>query len=75
MSNFQLSLIIIGALVLVIVIAYNAWTTQRNTPKRASPREGDKAQEAARLPPRLFESRLTPGLAPRWSLSEPIPRW
>ena len=47
MSNFQLSLIIIGALVLIVVIAYNAWTTRRNTPKRASPREGDKGQEPA----------------------------
>ena len=54
MSNFQLSLIIIGALVLIIVIAYNAWTTRRNTPKRASPREGDKAQEpGVRLEPAL----------------------
>ncbi|MBS0468360.1 MAG: cell division protein FtsZ [Proteobacteria bacterium] len=47
MSNFQLSLIIAGALVLIVVIVYNAWITQRNTPKRASPREGDKAQEPA----------------------------
>ncbi|MBS0389829.1 MAG: cell division protein FtsZ [Proteobacteria bacterium] len=47
MSNFQLGLIIAGGLVLVVVIAYNTWTTQRNAPKRASPREGDAAQEPA----------------------------
>ncbi|WP_404299677.1 cell division protein FtsZ [Alicycliphilus denitrificans] len=47
MSNFQLGLILAGALVLIVVIAYNAWTTQRNAPKRASPREGEGAQEPA----------------------------
>jgi len=47
MSNFQLGLIIAGGLVLVVVIAYNTWVTRRNTPKRASPREGDAQQEPA----------------------------
>jgi len=47
MSNFQLGLIIAGALVLIVVVAYNAWTTHRNAPKRARPPEGDGAQEPA----------------------------
>ena len=47
MSNFQLGLILAGALVLVAVVAYNAWTTYRNAPKRARPPEGEGAQEPA----------------------------
>ncbi|MBS0303355.1 MAG: cell division protein FtsZ, partial [Proteobacteria bacterium] len=47
MSNFQLGLIIAGGLVLLLIIAYNSWVTRRNMPKRASPREGDVAQEPA----------------------------
>ncbi|AVS62212.1 cell division protein FtsZ [Paracidovorax avenae] len=43
MSNFQLGLIIAGGVVLAIVVAYNAWTTHRNAPKRASPQEGPEA--------------------------------
>ena len=37
MSTFQLGLIIAGGLVLIVVVAYNAWTTHRNAPKRAEP--------------------------------------
>ncbi|GAB1386757.1 cell division protein ZipA C-terminal FtsZ-binding domain-containing protein [Melaminivora sp.] len=40
MSNFQLGLIIAGAVVLIIVIAHNAWNSHRNAPKRAQPPEG-----------------------------------
>jgi hypothetical protein len=47
MSNFQLGLILAGALVLAAVVAYNAWTTYRNAPKRARPPEGEGAQESA----------------------------
>jgi len=72
MSNFQLSLLIIGALVLIVVIAYNAWTTQRNTPKRASPREGDKAQEpAVRQEPAFDGAGLAPAGAAQASATEP----
>ncbi|MBS0507387.1 MAG: cell division protein FtsZ [Proteobacteria bacterium] len=73
MSNFQLSLIIAGAVVLVVVIAYNAWTTQRNTPKRASPREGDKAQEpGVRLEPALDGAGFASGAdGPQAGATEP----
>jgi len=37
MSNFQLGLIITGAIVLIAVVAHNAWTAHRNAPKRAHP--------------------------------------
>lgn len=37
MSTLQLSLAILGGLVLVAVVAYNAWNNHRNAPKRAQP--------------------------------------
>lgn len=44
MSNFQLGLIIAGGVVLAAIVAFNAWTTHRNAPKRARPVEdGDTA--------------------------------
>ncbi|SDL98161.1 hypothetical protein SAMN05428957_101413 [Oryzisolibacter propanilivorax] len=39
MSNFQLGLLIAGALVLILVIAGNAWNQHRNAPKRPRPDE------------------------------------
>lgn len=60
MSNFQLGLIIAGALVLIVVVAYNAWTTHRNAPKRPRPAEADPAQEpAARHEPAFDGAVLT----------------
>ena len=35
MSTLQLSLAIIGGLVLALIVAYNTWTTRRNAPARA----------------------------------------
>ena len=37
MSSFQTALAIAGAVVLIAVVAYNAWTNRRSTPKRARP--------------------------------------
>ena len=39
MSTLQLSLAIIGGLLLACVVAYNTWTSRRNAPKRARPEE------------------------------------
>jgi hypothetical protein len=39
MSTLQLSLAIIGGLVLALIVAYNTWTSRRNAPKRALPPE------------------------------------
>lgn len=51
MSNFQLGLIIAGAIVLIVVVAHNAWTARRNAPKRAEPAapplDAEGAQAAA----------------------------
>ena len=38
MSNLQLSLTVLGAVVLAVIVGYNAWMHRRNTPKRADPR-------------------------------------
>lgn len=39
MSTLQLSLALIGALLLAAIVAWNAWTTRRNAPKRAQPQQ------------------------------------
>ena len=41
MSTLQLSLAIIGGLVLALIVAYNTWTSRRNAPKRAVPSDPD----------------------------------
>ena len=47
MSTLQLSLAIIGGLVLALIVAYNTWTSRRNAPKRALPQDPDHAAEPA----------------------------
>ena len=37
MSNLQISLAVIGAVLLALIVAYNAWTTHRNAPRKAQP--------------------------------------
>ena len=55
MSTLQISLAIIGGLVLAGVVAYNAWVTSKSAPRTASERPGlDGAGE-----PQSFESPLT----------------
>ena len=34
MSTFQISLAVVGGIVLGLIVAYNAWTHRRNEPKR-----------------------------------------
>ena len=34
MSGFTLGLVILGGLVLAFLVAWNAWTTRRNTPRQ-----------------------------------------
>ena len=45
MSSLQIGLLLIGALVIVAVLAYNQWTTRRNAPRR-SPVKGAGAVDA-----------------------------
>lgn len=71
MSQLQLGLLLIGAAVIVAVIAYNQWTTRRNAPRRSQWRgsvpaaEGDGSTEptlAGALDP--AQERLEPVLSP-----------
>ena len=52
MSNLQISLAVLGFVVLALIIAYNSWSARRNAPKRADP-----VEEAQRDP-----SRHEPGM-------------
>ena len=45
MSTLQLSLAIIGGVLLALIVAYNAWTSRRNAPKRALPPDPENAAE------------------------------
>lgn len=45
MSTLQISLAVVGGLVLAAVVAHSAWSTRKNLPKQASPK--DPAQELA----------------------------
>ena len=47
MSTLQISLAVIGAVLLALIVAYNAWTTHRNLPKKARPVEDDPLSEPA----------------------------
>lgn len=58
MSNLQISLAVAGGLVLAAVVAHGAWTSRRNTPRKAdpdAPTPGDPLSHAAadRLEPTL----------------------
>lgn len=60
MSNLQISLAVIGAVLLALIVAYNAWTTHRNAPRKAQPPERDaSAEPAQRLEPALDESEAS----------------
>ncbi len=63
MSTLQLSLAIIGGLVLALIVAYNTWTSRRNAPKRALPPEPDPAAEPALRREPGFDAAATAGPA------------
>jgi len=74
MSNFTLGLIIAGGAVLAIIVAYNAWTTHRNAPRRALP-SGDEpaaAEPALRQEPSFDAGPAPQPLAPEELASDPI---
>jgi len=78
MSTLQISLAIIGGLVLAGVIAYNAWVARKSAPRTASDRGPDSAHPApsrfedtipcpeGKLPPDL-DQRIEPVLQPERS--------
>lgn len=41
MSTLQISLAVVGVILLGLIVAYNAWTHRRNAPKRAQHADGD----------------------------------
>ncbi|WP_348690939.1 cell division protein FtsZ, partial [Acidovorax soli] len=64
MSTLQLSLAIIGGLVLALIVAYNTWTSRRNAPKRALPTEYDPAAEPAQRLEPGFDAGATGAMPP-----------
>lgn len=59
MSTLQLSLAIVGGIILVVIVAYNAWSTHRNAPKRARPDAGPTTTAPSELGSE-FSSPLDP---------------
>lgn len=55
MSTLQISLAVLGFIVLAIIVAYNAWNSRRHRPKRAKHAEGD-------VRPEEQHARMDPGL-------------
>lgn len=49
MSNLQISLAVLGVVLLALIVAYNAWTARRNAPRRAEPEE--ESTDPQRLEP------------------------
>lgn len=47
MSTLQISLAVVGVILLGLIVAYNAWTNRRNTPKRAQHVEGEHRVDEA----------------------------
>jgi hypothetical protein len=48
-SGFTVGLAIIGGLVLAVLVAWNAWTTRRNTPRQ--PDDGPRCRPPCRWKP------------------------
>ncbi len=62
MSTLQISLAIAGGLLLILILAYNAWSARRHAPKRALPvdPESTPADGAPRLDPAFDAGAATP---------------
>jgi hypothetical protein len=61
MSSLQISLAIIGGLVLAGVVAYNAWVTRRSAPRTARERSSPEALAAERAEPAAAARADAPG--------------
>lgn len=64
MSTLQLSLAIIGGLVLALIVAYNTWTSRRNAPKRALPPDPEHTADPTLRQEPGFDAEGTPGPSP-----------
>lgn len=61
MSTLQISLAILGFVVLALIVAYNSWAARRNAPKRAQP-EQDEASLPGHHQPYNLTERHEPAL-------------
>ena len=70
MSTLQISLAIIGGLVLAIVVAHSAWSARKNTPKQADPDPVTPVptEPGGDISPQLEAERQEPGFDPEASL-------
>jgi hypothetical protein len=69
MSNLQISLAVLGFVLLALIVAYNSWSARRNAPKRADPVE-EAQREALRQEPGMDTVGHGPDLT--HSLREPV---
>ena len=61
MSNLQISLAVIGVVLLVLIVAYNSWSARKNAPKRAEP-ENQEVANANGAGSAANAARLEPGM-------------
>ena len=61
MSGFSIGLAILGALVLALLVAYNAWTSRRNTPRQPEAPPAEPLATGERQDPH-FDTSLAPPL-------------
>ena len=64
MSTLQISLAIIGVVLLTLIVAYNAWTARRNAPKKARPPQAPRDSEQALRHEPAFDGAGHPLAAP-----------
>ena len=70
MSTLQISLAVLGVVLLALIIAYNAWSVRRNAPRRAEPSEEARAADPARQEPGMETVGHGPDLT--HTLREPV---
>ena len=71
MSTLQISLALIGGLLLVLVVAHSAWSTRKNLPKQPTPDPAAAAAESGRETPLDTQpERQEPGFDPDAALDE-----
>lgn len=65
MSTLQISLAILGGVLLALIVVYNTWTARRNAPKRAQrvpPTDDERAREPGHHQPYNLTERQEPAL-------------
>lgn len=63
MSTLQISLAIIGVVLLTLIVAYNAWTARRNAPKKARPPDLERDSEQLLRQEPAFDAGGAPSIA------------